>query len=224
MFWLCTLIPVAVLCPVGVVYCIRYFRQKEEPLSKKQTVVLAAVSAVVLAAIAVFFSLTALPHEWSVHSLLRTFGVLIFSWFAAVIDLKYKVIPNKLSLCMLILGVLSIGIEIAMAPVYWKYTLMNALIGAGIAGGIFLLANLVSKNGLGMGDVKLMALIGLYLGLEGALGAAMWAMVTAALAGGIMMAVKKAKLKTELALAPFFFLGTLVSNAFFLISGLIPVE
>ena len=224
MFWLCTVIPVAVLCPVGVWYCAWYFRSKEEQLSKKRLVMLSAVSAAVLLALAVFFSLTALPHEWTAHVMLRTFGVLIFSWFAAVIDLKYKVIPNKLTLCMLILGVISIGIEIAAEPAYWKATLLNALIGAGIAGGIFLLANLISRNGLGMGDVKLMALIGLYLGLEGALGAAMWAMVTAAVTGGILMIIRKAKLKTELALAPFFFLGTVVSNVFFLITGLMPAE
>ena len=198
----------------------KVFKDKDEPLTKKKLIILSAVSAVVLLGLAVLFPLTANPHEWDVFSMMRAVLVIVFSWFAAVIDQKFRVIPNKLTLCVLLVGMAVIAAEIILSSDTWQGVIMYALLGAAISGGIFLIANLVSKNGLGMGDVKLMALIGLYVGMERSLGIAMWTMVLAALTGGVLMMVKKAKLKTELALAPFFFLGAAVSNAMFLITGL----
>jgi leader peptidase (prepilin peptidase) / N-methyltransferase len=75
----------------------------------------------------------------------------------AVIDLRRRIIPNRITgpaaVAALVLGlVLDAGHE------------PGRLLWAGIAGGFLLLAALANPAGMGMGDVKLVAVMGLFLG------------------------------------------------------------
>ena len=83
----------------------------------------------------------------------------------ALIDLDTKRLPNVIVVPSLLAGVVLLG---AAALVRGDLT---ALAGAAIGGaGLFLLyfvLALVSRGGMGMGDVKLAAVLGLYLGFLG---------------------------------------------------------
>jgi leader peptidase (prepilin peptidase) / N-methyltransferase len=91
-----------------------------------------------------------------------------------LIDLEYRIIPNKLTGLGAILG-------IALVAVLTPDDLVGHLIAAAAAGGFLLIAALVYPAGMGMGDVKLAAVMGIFLGR--AVGPAMFA---ALLAGSIV--------------------------------------
>lgn len=79
-----------------------------------------------------------------------------------------------------------------------------------IAGaGIFLLAYLISRGNVGMGDVKLLGVIGAYLGAA----LIWWDMVVClflcAFYSVVQLLRKKLKMKDSIPLAPFFTVGTI---------------
>ena len=75
----------------------------------------------------------------------------------AVIDFEHRIIPNRLLAPFAVAAV----VILALAQ---PSELPAHLIAAAAAGGIFLLAALAYPRGMGMGDVKLAAVMGLYLG------------------------------------------------------------
>ena len=84
-----------------------------------------------------------------------------------------------------------------------------------MGGGIlWLVATLYEKlrgrEGMGMGDVKLLAMIGGMLGLQGALFTLLLSSVAGATAGLVLVAAKRTRLDTEMPFGPFLALGALV--------------
>lgn len=75
------------------------------------------------------------------------------------IDLQIQIIPNGL-----VLWGLAMGLIFALIDKYYPFT--GYFLGALIGGGLFLLIALLSRGGMGGGDVKLMFFLGLFLGWE----------------------------------------------------------
>jgi leader peptidase (prepilin peptidase) / N-methyltransferase len=76
---------------------------------------------------------------------------------AALIDLEYRIIPNRLTGTGALLGLaLGTALDPAGEP--------TRLIAAAAAGGFLLAAALAYPGGMGMGDVKLAGVMGLFLG------------------------------------------------------------
>jgi leader peptidase (prepilin peptidase)/N-methyltransferase len=74
-----------------------------------------------------------------------------------LIDLEYRLIPNRITLPAAVAAVVAaLVIDISFVP--------EQLISGVAAGGFFLLAALAYPRGMGMGDVKLAGMLGLYLG------------------------------------------------------------
>jgi leader peptidase (prepilin peptidase)/N-methyltransferase len=96
---------------------------------------------------------------------------------ASLVDLHDRIIPNELVLFGLVTGL----VLLLVAP-YPEKSLLQALGGAAAGFVLLLIIALAVPGGMGMGDVKLAAVIGLFLGLP-------WVgmgMVLAFLAGGII--------------------------------------
>ena len=81
--------------------------------------------------------------------------------------------------------------------------LPGAVLAAGLVAAPLLLASLLRPEGMGMGDVKLMAVIGLYLGWA-AVPVMLAGLLVATLAGCVISLARRRPVgKTELPLAPF---------------------
>jgi leader peptidase (prepilin peptidase) / N-methyltransferase len=122
-----------------------------------------------------------------------------------LIDLDHRIIPNKLML---------IGAVVAPALVLYAEpdALVEHLIAAVAAGGFFLVALLAYPRGMGMGDVKLAAVLGLFLGR--AVGPALFvALVSGTVIGAVVIARKGARegRKTAVPFGPFLALGGVVA-------------
>jgi leader peptidase (prepilin peptidase)/N-methyltransferase len=121
-----------------------------------------------------------------------------------LIDIDHRIIPNKLVLAGSVAAVALLG---ALEP----GKLPGHLVAAAAAGGFLLLAVLVYPSGMGMGDVKLAGMLGLFLGR-----AVAPAIFVALIAGTLVGAVIIARLgaargrKTAIPFGPYLALGGLV--------------
>ncbi len=97
-----------------------------------------------------------------------------------LIDLDYRIIPNVLT------GLGSI-LAIVLVATLQTDELVGHLIAAAAAGGFFLVAAILKPGGMGMGDVKLAGMMGLFLGR--AVGPAIFAaLIGGSVLGAIIMA------------------------------------
>ena len=118
-------------------------------------------------------------------------------------DLEQRIIPNRILLVSGLLG-------LAIAAVADPGSLPERGIAALAAGGLLLAAALAYPRGMGMGDVKLAALMGLYLGRAVA-PALLIGFVGGALVGvGLMLRDGTAARKRGIPFGPFLALGGLV--------------
>ncbi|MCC6597593.1 MAG: prepilin peptidase [Alphaproteobacteria bacterium] len=104
-----------------------------------------------------------------------------------LIDLKVRLLPNRLVLCLAILG---LGFHAASQLYYTNYSDMfwGALTGGGLLYLIRFAGNYFYKQDtLGLGDVKLMAAGGLWLGADGILSALIIGAIAGLLHGGIVI-------------------------------------
>jgi leader peptidase (prepilin peptidase)/N-methyltransferase len=91
--------------------------------------------------------------------------------------------------------------------IYFVPNLFAAL----LLGGFLLIANLLSKNGVGMGDVKLVALLSAYFTPAVSFIGLLIAMLISAIYGIIMISAGKKTRKHAVAFVPFLALGYLIS-------------
>ncbi|HEV2923600.1 MAG TPA: prepilin peptidase [Solirubrobacteraceae bacterium] len=145
-----------------------------------------------------------LTHESAV-AIAMSVVVILLVIPAALIDLEHRIIPNRLNA----LGaVLALVIGLALDPGGEP----ERLIAAAAAGGFLLVAALAYPGGMGMGDVKLAAVLGLLLGRAVA-PAVLVALLTGVLFGVFVIARKGQRegRKTAVAFGPFLALGALVA-------------
>jgi len=99
---------------------------------------------------------------------------------AAVIDLHHKILPDRITLPGIALGLVA---SATLLPP----TVLEALAGAALGGGLYLLIAVASRGGMGGGDVKLIAMIGAFLGWQAVLLTTFLAAVVGASVGLVLM-------------------------------------
>jgi leader peptidase (prepilin peptidase)/N-methyltransferase len=154
---------------------------------------------------ALVFVITYLTYGLTLLSLVRVvFACALIVLF--VTDLQHKILPNAITLPGIVVGfVCSVFL-----PPGW----MSSLIGLAVGGG-FLLAiaeayyRIRGQEGLGMGDVKLLAMIGAFLGWKLVLLTLVFASFTGSLAGGLLIASGRGNMKYALPFGTFLAVGAL---------------
>ena len=131
---------------------------------------------------------------------------------AFVIDYKKQIIPNRLNLT-----IFEIGIVIAFLYGFSNVAItIDMLFGMIAGGGIFLLLMLIGKliygkQGMGLGDVKLMAAIGLYFGLSNITIISIIAFIIGAIWAGILILFRKKKNDEYMPFGPFIVIAAFIS-------------
>ncbi|MCU0579607.1 MAG: A24 family peptidase [Desulfobacterota bacterium] len=123
------------------------------------------------------------------------------------IDLEHQIIPDELSLPGLALGLLLSGL---IGHPGWKSSLIGLFLGGGV---LYLLAagyeKLTGREGMGGGDIKLLAMIGAFTGWPGVLVSLGVGALTGSLVGLVLMAFLKKERTFAVPFGPFLSLGAL---------------
>jgi len=154
---------------------------------------------------AALFAATVVVHHDDVPMLVL--GILLVAFLVplTLVDLAVRLLPNRLTAP-------AAGMAVVVGTLLDPSGEPERLLAGGAAGGCFLLAALASPAGMGMGDVKLAAVLGLFLGREVAV-AVFVALVAGVAVGVLIMARKGARegRKTAVAFGPFLALGGVVA-------------
>lgn len=140
--------------------------------------------------------------------------ILIFGYVAAVTDAREQRVPNSLVLWMIGAWALVMAPQLFLRPEDVWYILINSLLGMALAGVVLVTVYLISRHGLGGGDVKFMTAAGLYLGLWGIMPSLVMGSLLAAVTGVIAIARKKMDRKGTIPLIPFLYVGIVLTLLF----------
>jgi len=133
-------------------------------------------------------------------------GLFVIAW----IDCHERIIPNKILLVLFCIRTVVLVAECILYSKYWMAFTMSCFIGFIAAGGMFLFCYFVTRGSLGAGDVKLMAVLGYFIGSKFIFGTIFLTVLTAAVYNLIGLLLKKVSLKQEVPFAPFVLAGTLL--------------
>ncbi|QUI25951.1 prepilin peptidase (plasmid) [Vallitalea pronyensis] len=119
-----------------------------------------------------------------------------------IIDMRYKLIPNKLLLIWAIIGIILLFIT--------RYiSIIDSLIGGLLGGGIFLLLAIITKQ-MGGGDIKYMALLGMLLGVRKILIISCLSFVVALPVCIFLLISKRCSIKDSIAFGPMISVATYI--------------
>ena len=171
-------------------------RSCAEPISARYPIVEALTGALFAAVVAV--------HHTDAAALVMGLVLVAFLVPIALIDLDHRIIPNRLTLPA---AVLAIVLGTALDP----GGQVERLIAGAAAAAVLGIPSLINPRGMGMGDAKLIGVLGLYLGA--AVAPAFFVAFLAGTAFGIAIIARKGMIqgrKTAVPFGPFLALGGLV--------------
>ena len=163
-------------------------------------------------------ALNALGYVWIVWGFGMTWSAAVYGvLYSALLvvagtDLSHKIIPNAITFPGMVLGLLS---ATTILPLGFFNGLLGLLVGGGI---LWLLAwaspFLFGKAGMGGGDIKLLAMIGAFLGWKPAVMTIMVGSFLGSLVGISLIAAKVIRREDYIPFGPFLVGGALVSLFF----------
>ena len=116
------------------------------------------------------------------------------------IDLQHQMIPDVVTLPGIPVGLV---INVATGRISW----LDSIIGILVGGGLFLVIILVSRGGMGGGDLKLGAMLGAFLGWKALLVALFVAIVLGGVIGAVLLATGRRGRKDPIPFGPFLAAG-----------------
>lgn len=160
------------------------------------------------AATAILFAVCAIRFQPLPHALVAAIfcSVLLV---LAVIDLEHFLLPDSIALPGIVLG-------LALQRWIPAVTLLDAVLGVLVGAGLLILTMnfwfwLRGHEGMGLGDVNMLALVGAFLGWQGVVVTLFVAAVTGAVIGLALMATGRVQLQSKLPFGAFLALGGLAA-------------
>ncbi|MFH1380360.1 MAG: prepilin peptidase [bacterium] len=162
---------------------------------------------------AVIFTAT---YAYCNRSYIELLIFLVFNFMLIVItfiDIDFQIIPDELSLSLIAIGIVFAPFN-SMLGDSAVFNLIKSISG-GLAGGLFLLSvaliteKILKKDTLGGGDIKLIAGIGVLLGLEGVFYTILFASLCGSLVGLSLIALKKLTRGEPIPFGPFLSLAAI---------------
>jgi leader peptidase (prepilin peptidase)/N-methyltransferase len=162
-----------------------------------------AVTAAMFVVMAAHFGITPL---FAVRVLFGCAMVVLF-----VIDLQHQILPNEITVPGIVAGL----VASVFLPPGWREALIGAVAGGGVLWLIaFAYERLRHKEGLGFGDVKMLAMIGAFLGWKLMLLTLVFASFTGSSVALLLMLARRADWQSKLPLGTFLALGAVLASVY----------
>ncbi len=138
------------------------------------------------------------------------------------IDLDFQIIPDVITLPGIVIGVISasfllpdpfLNINSQNIPKI-IVGFINSAIGLFLGGGLFYIIAIVSRGGMGGGDIKMMAMVGAFMGWKAVLMVTFIGSLVGSIVGIFLMLLKGKDRKTKVPFGPFLALGSLITLFF----------
>jgi len=121
-----------------------------------------------------------------------------------VIDLRHQIIPDAITLPGIVVG---LAVSVAAGRISWHESVVGVLLG----GGVFVVIILVSRGGMGGGDLKLGAMLGAFLGWQALLVALFVAVMLGGISAVVLLLSGRLARKDAIPFGPFLALGGVVA-------------
>lgn len=205
----------AALISFGYVYCCYYLGKEKQftsilimlKLTKMKVFYLILSIISILSLILLFEEM----YDIGIFTKIKLLSLVSFLIPAAAIDLRKQVIPNQLLFFSLTFRVLLLVFEFIFSTSTIFLILTDSIAGAVIISAFFLLLYFVFKNSIGMGDIKLFAIMGLYQGLWGVINSVFFSLMTSFLISIGLLVTRKKSRKDTISFAPSILLGTIIA-------------
>lgn len=205
----------AALISFGYVYCCYYLGKEKQftsilimlKLTKMKVFYLILSIISILSLILIFEEM----YDIGIFTKIKLLSLVSFLIPAAAIDLRKQVIPNQLLFFSLTFRVLLLVFEFIFSTSTIFLILTDSIAGAVIISAFFLLLYFVFKNSIGMGDIKLFAIMGLYQGLWGVINSVFFSLMTSFLISIGLLVTRKKSRKDTISFAPSILLGTIIA-------------
>lgn len=118
----------------------------------------------------------------------------------AMVDFDHQLIPDGFNLTVAALGVVYLGIRFHQAGFP---ALLDGVVSSLLGAGLFLLISVISKGGMGGGDMKLVAALGLWFGWKELLLLLFIAFVVGAIVSVLLLLLRRKGRKDGIPFGPF---------------------
>ncbi|MGD1074595.1 MAG: prepilin peptidase [Thermodesulfovibrionales bacterium] len=146
---------------------------------------------------------------WQTPPLLALCSALLVITF---IDLDFQIIPDAITIPGILIGL--IASSLILPDPFARHSLLGfreAAIGLISGGGLFYLVAMLSRGGMGGGDIKMMAMVGAFMGWKSILLTTFAASLLGSAVGIFLMIFKGKGRKTKIPFGPFLAVGALIT-------------
>jgi len=152
---------------------------------------------------ALLYILTFHVYGWSTRGL-AVMGLMSVFVAVAVIDLEERIIPDGITIVGLLIGLI-------LGPLVFGQGILDSVLGVLVGGGLFYAIAVISRGGMGGGDIKFIAMTGAFVGWKGVLIAIFAGSLAGAVVGIGLMVFKGMGRKTPIPFGPFLVFGAMLA-------------
>ena len=175
-------------------------------ISKYKAVYLVAQCCVVAIMMLVFYKI----YHLELLPQIKLLALVLILFPIAAVDYRIQKIPNQFLLAALVIRALIYIPEIILSPRRALVLLGSDLLGAVIIGGFFLLLLVIFKNSIGMGDVKLFFVMGMFQGLWGVINSVFFSLFVSFVISIVLLISRKKNKDDAISFGPSILFGTII--------------
>ena len=131
------------------------------------------------------------------------------------VDLEFQIIPDRITLPGIVIGI--VAGSLLMPDPFMRTTLLGykaSVIGLLSGGGFFYLVAVLSRGGMGGGDIKMMAMVGALMGWKTVLLTTFLGSLSGSMVGIFLMIFRGRGRKAKIPFGPFLALGAVITLFF----------
>ena len=188
---------------------IGYLHRQKCFSSTKREIIFAAVMTVIL--LGVWAALHSLYPDNFWLANMRLLFVAAVLWPVALRDLQEHIIPNKIVAAGCIFWLFTIAVQLFVLTETVFASFLNSIIAAAGIFVVCLLCMLIARGSVGMGDAKLLFMMGLLQGINGLFSAVFFSLIVSFVEACILLITKKRTRKDGMSFGPAVLVGTTIS-------------
>lgn len=150
-------------------------------------------------------------YGYHILKIVRYWIIMYALLLLSFLDFKKQIIPNRALAALLGVRTILLLMDCLVFPEVWLELLISSF--AGLMGGglLFLVAGLIARKGIGMGDIKLIAVLGYYLGFQVLMSDMVISLFFTVIGGVANLVLRKASMRSEMPFVPFVAAGTVIT-------------